>query len=74
MKSDKFKDTVFDNFMDEILEINEHYEDCRYFNRDIPIDECACNCYDKQLFNLGRQAEEELSQGVKHIPDEEEHF
>ena len=71
MKSDQFKDNVFSNYVDEILEINEHYDNCEYVNRSIPLDECACHCYDKQVFNLGRQAEEELFHGVKHMPYEQ---
>lgn len=48
---------MFDEHAQKVSDINEHYEDCRYFGRLIPIDECMCDCYVKQIFKLGRDAE-----------------
>lgn len=60
MKEDQFEKNVFKKFKEVILEINDHYDDCKYHGRSIPIDECACDCYQKQIFNLGRKAEKDL--------------
>ena len=46
---------AFDSYIERILEINEHYEGCHFHNRSIPIDECTCNCYNKQIFKLGME-------------------
>lgn len=35
----------------------QHYPGCSYFNRSIPINECACDCHERYWFELGREAE-----------------
>ena len=63
MKENKFDKKVFDAHVLKIMEINEHYDDCEYAERTAPIDVCACDCYKKQIFLLGREAEEKLFYG-----------
>jgi len=60
IKTDKFKDMIFEPYKYQITEIYKHYEDCQYINRTIPINECHCDCYVKQVFDLGRKAEKDL--------------
>ena len=62
MKTNHFKDAVFKNNKELIDGIVNHYDGCNYAGRSIPIDECMCDCYVKQIFNLGRDAEKELFQ------------
>ena len=57
LKVDKFYKTVFNANKETILEINEHFEDCNYRDSSVPINICPCDCYNMQIFNLGRQAE-----------------
>ena len=53
MKTDKYKNKVFEEYKEQIIGINEHFEGCRYTNKPYPINECLCDCYNKQVFNLG---------------------
>jgi len=62
MKNNHFKDAVFKQYREKILLISEHYDGCKYENRDIPISACQCDCFCKQIFNLGRDAEKDLFQ------------
>jgi len=48
---------------DKILEINEHYEGCNYVHRNVPMNECACNCYEEQIFLLGSEAQRDQFYG-----------
>lgn len=60
MIEDKYKRNVFKKYKNKIMEINKHYDSCKYKDRHIPINECMCNCYEKQIFNMGREAQEKL--------------
>lgn len=65
MKSYKFLDANFEDNIDEILNINEHYDDCHYDESMsfIPMNECMCRCYEKRIFEIGMQALEKLFYG-----------
>lgn len=60
MKDDKLSRTVFNMHRNKIMEISDHYEGCEYEKRLVPIDECLCDCYTKQIFDLGREVERDL--------------
>jgi len=38
----------------------KHLKGCQYENRNIPIDECMCDCYEYHFYKAGQQA------GIKH--------
>ena len=60
MENNELDKKVFMKNRDKVLEINEHYDGCKYANRSIPIDECMCDCYNRQVFKLGRVAESDM--------------
>ena len=61
--NDKFLDESFAKSKDKIMEINTHYNDCHFRNSSAPIDVCSCYCYQKQIFQLGVEAQENNSIG-----------
>lgn len=63
MKENKYEKKVFDEYACKITEINEHYDGCHYSSSTAPIDVCACQCYNKQVFRMGRKAEKDLFYG-----------
>lgn len=63
MKENKYEKKVFDEYACKITEINEHYDGCHYASSTAPIDVCACQCYNKQVFRMGRKAEKDLFYG-----------
>ena len=62
METNHFKDAVFKKSKELIAEIKDHYDDCNYVGRSIPIDECMCDCYIKQIFYLVLVSEKDLFQ------------
>lgn len=60
MDESKTSKVVFKQYKEEILEIAEHYNSCAYKDRSIPINECRCDCYVKQIFDIGRKAQERI--------------
>ena len=48
---------MFEEHREKVIAVNEHYDNCNFSTRMIPMDECPCDCYIKQIFKLGRQAE-----------------
>ena len=61
--NNKFLDQNFSNAKEKVMEINTHYNDCHFRNSSAPIDVCSCYCYQKQIFQLGMQAQEALFYG-----------
>jgi hypothetical protein len=61
--NDKFLDNLFAESKQKVMEINTHYNDCHFRNSSAPIDVCSCYCYQKQIFQLGMIAQEELLYG-----------
>lgn len=55
---DPFLDNAFKNCSEAISEINEHYSNCYYVDKPIPINVCRCDCYVKQVFAIGMQEKE----------------
>lgn len=53
MKVDKYLDANYKKNKKKVSEINEHFEGCNFRSSNIPIDECPCDCYNKQVFALG---------------------
>lgn len=43
---------------EKLAEIYDHYEDCPWDGRATPLDECACDCYERQVFMLGYKLHE----------------
>lgn len=54
----------FKIYKERILEI-EHYGDCQYANRSIPVSECPCTCYEMKIFSLGMSEKEKQFYGGK---------
>ena len=61
--NDKFLDANFAKYKDKVREINTHYNDCHFRTSNAPIDVCPCFCYQKQIFQLGMDAQEKLFYG-----------
>ena len=53
MKTDKYLDANFKKNKTKVSEINEHFEGCNFRSSSIPINDCPCECYDKQVFAIG---------------------
>ena len=51
---------LFKTYREQLSEIYEHYDNCRNKNGGAPIDEASCDCYIKQIFKMGREAERKL--------------
>lgn len=52
---------IYDKYKDKIIAINQHIQGCGYTTRSVPVSVCPCDCYTKQLFTLGRKAEQNLT-------------
>ena len=63
-KESIFRKNLFDQYKQKIIEINEHFDGCQYAEGNAPIDVYPWNCYEKQIFNLGMDAREELFYAV----------
>lgn len=55
------QEQIFKAYQHRIFDI-EHYSGCPEArkNPNAPIGECLCNCYEMQIFNLGREAQQKL--------------
>ncbi len=53
LKTNEILESNYSANKEKIININEHFEGCRYGGRSIPIDECLCDCLEKQVFDLG---------------------
>lgn len=55
MKVNDYLESRWKKNREKVIEINEHFDGCRYENSSIPIDECLCDCFNKQVFWLGME-------------------
>ncbi len=59
----KEKSTDKVNFMNNLVaisQISKHYHGCNYENKGWTMHKCLCDCYIKQIFLLGMQAQKDL--------------
>jgi len=43
-----------------IAKVKKHYKDCPYKGRFIPMNVCACDCYERRIFTIGVKAQKNL--------------
>ena len=60
MKERDTDEALFQDYREKLTLINRHYDHCRYRNMGAPVSECQCDCYLKQVFLIGREAERDL--------------
>ncbi len=45
----RWQEVKFDGILYEI----EHYDNCQFKDKPYPMNECACDCYEQQIFEIG---------------------
>ena len=63
MKDKEWEKAQYMSMKNKLIDISEHYDGCRYENTSIPINECRCDCYERQVFMLGFAAHEKSMYG-----------
>ncbi len=54
---------LFDSIRENTEIVYVHYDGCPKKDSAAPLDVCACSCYDRIWFELGRKAEKDLFYG-----------